>query len=31
MQIRNIVNSAVPPVELLDVEIDLARRYLQPT
>jgi hypothetical protein len=31
MQIRNIVNVAVPPVELLDVEIDLARRCLQPT
>jgi hypothetical protein len=30
MQIRNIVNATVPPAELLDAEMDLARRYLQP-
>lgn len=31
MQIRNIVNATVPPAELLDAEMDMAHRYLQPT
>lgn len=31
MQVRNIVAATVPPAELLDAEMDLARRYLQPT